>query len=213
MPWHVVARLSVALRCLSQGCSACHTVASPVTGLHPLSQGCIPCRVAAPVIAGTAPAPPTVAATARGDALSPPPTLSANSGARAGAWLFPLVGLKKAVANKLCAAVVGSGGGRAAAAAGMERPGAAREGLGTSELDRKGPGTGVWGVRPPGACGGGGERSYEALGREGAATCGPFGAGTLWGGRGFCGSAGLEVGRDEPVGRVSGAAWGAWEGG
>lgn len=30
----------------------------------------------------------------------------------------------------------------------------------------------------------------------------------LWGGREFCGSAGLEMGKDRLKGRVSGAAWG-----
>lgn len=43
-----------------------------------------------------------------GDALAPPPAPSANSGARAGLRLSPLVGLKKAVANKDAAAVVGA---------------------------------------------------------------------------------------------------------
>lgn len=46
-----------------------------------------------------------------------------------------------------------------------------------------------------GACGGGRERSCEALRCRGAATCGPAGAGTLWGGRDSVGV--LDWGRAE----------------
>lgn len=92
-------------------------------------------------------------------------------------------------------AVGGSGGARAAVAPGMERPGAAGEGLRASRLGLRGPVRGMRATQ-------GGERSYEALRCGGAAICGPSGAGILRGGREFCGGAGLEAGKDGPMGRV-----------